>query len=128
MTSTAIEVVQYVHLLPRAPAMHLRHLLLPCLDLDLSLRFYRDVLQLPQHGNAISIGWSTLECVQAQQPVGSVHLAFNVAPSRFEAAAQWIGARATLLADPQGRRQFELGASGSRSRCISPAPTGRCWN
>ncbi|MEQ7865395.1 hypothetical protein ABQ137_01960 [Xanthomonas sp. WHRI 8393] len=96
--------------------MHLRHLLLPCLDPDLSLRFYREVLQLPQHGNSIRIGWSSLECVQAQQPVGSVHLAFNVAPSRFDAAAQWIGERSKLLADPHGRRQFQLdGVWQSRS-------------
>ncbi len=104
--------------------MHLRHLLLPCLDPDLSLRFYRDVLQLPQQGNAIRIGWSTLECVQAQQPVGSVHLAFNVAPSRFEAAAQWIGARATLLADPQGRRQFELGGVWQSQSVYFAGPDG----
>lgn len=104
--------------------MHLRHLLLPCLDPDLSLRFYRDVLQLPQYGNALRIGWSTLECVQAQQPVGSVHLAFNVAPSRFEAAAQWIGARATLLADPQGRRQFELGGVWQSQSVYFAGPDG----
>lgn len=89
-------------------AMHLRHLVLPCLDPDLTLRFYRDVLQLTPHGNSVRIGWSTLECVQAQHPVGSMHLAFNVAPSRFEAAAHWIGARATLLSDPQGRQRFAL--------------------
>ncbi|ACD57092.1 hypothetical protein KFK26_02095 [Xanthomonas oryzae] len=52
--------------------MHLHHLLLPCLDPGLTLRFYRDVLALPVHGNAVRIGWSTLECVQAQRPVGSV--------------------------------------------------------
>lgn len=89
-------------------AMHLRHLLLPCLDPALTRRFYRDVLQLPLHGDTVHIGWTTLDCVQAQHPVGSVHLAFNVAPSRFEAAARWIGARATLLADPQGRQRFAL--------------------
>ncbi|MBB4133000.1 hypothetical protein [Xanthomonas sp. 3075] len=88
--------------------MHLRHLLLPCLDPDLSLRFYRDVLQLPQHGNSVRIGWTTLECVQAQQPVGSVHLAFNVAPSRWDAAARWIGARSSVLVDPHGHRRFRL--------------------
>lgn len=52
--------------------MHLHHLLLPCLDPGLTLRFYRYVLALPVHGNAVRIGWSTLECVQAQRPVGSV--------------------------------------------------------
>lgn len=107
MTSTALEVVQ-CRFSNDIAAMHLRHLVLPCLDPDLTLRFYRDVLQLPIHGNAVRIGWSTLECVQAQRPVGSVHLAFNVAPSRFQAAAQWISARATLLSDAHGREHFAL--------------------
>ncbi|MCL1550544.1 VOC family protein [Xanthomonas nasturtii] len=103
--------------------MHLRHLL-PCLDPDLTLRFYRDVLQLPEHGNAVRVGWSTLECMQAQHPVGSVHLAFNVAPSRFEAAAQWIGARAILLRDPQGRAHFALDGAWQSHSVYFAGPDG----
>ncbi|MEA9588376.1 hypothetical protein VC279_00970 [Xanthomonas sp. WHRI 10064A] len=96
--------------------MQLRHLVLPCLDPTLSLRFYADTLQLPLSGNSVRIGWSTLECIQAQQPVGSVHLAFNVAPARFDAAAAWIGARATPLTDPAGQERFQLdGVWQSRS-------------
>ncbi|KHL52596.1 hypothetical protein [Xanthomonas cannabis] len=104
--------------------MHLRHLVLPCLDPDLTLRFYRDVLQQPSHGNTVRIGWSTLECVQAQQSVGSVHLAFNVAPSRFEAAAHWIGARASLMGDSQGRRHFALDGPWQSQSVYFAGPDG----
>ncbi|WP_040278576.1 hypothetical protein, partial [Xanthomonas citri] len=104
--------------------MHLRHLVLPCLDPGLTLRFYRDVLQLPVHGNTVRIGWSTLECVQAQHPVGSAHLAFNVAPSRFQAAAQWIGARATLLSDPHGRKHFALDGAWQSHSVYFGGPDG----
>ncbi len=106
--------------------MHLRHLLLPCLDPGLTLRFYRDVLALPVHGNAVRIDWSTLECVQAQRPVGSVHLAFNVAPSRLQAAAQWIGARATLLSDAQGRQHVWNGWHDDDTHCQSDVAGARC--
>ncbi|MCD0279779.1 hypothetical protein JWH04_12660 [Xanthomonas melonis] len=104
--------------------MRLRQLVLPCLDPDLSLRFYRDVLQLPVHGTTLRIGWTTLECVQAQQPVGSVHLAFNLAPSRFDAAAQWIGARASVLGDAQGRQRFALDGAWQSQSVYFAGPDG----
>lgn len=119
-----LEVVEWALLLTGVLAMRLRHLLLPCLDPDLTLRFYRDVLQLPLSGNSVRIGWSTLECVQAQQPVGSVHLAFNVAPARFDAAAAWIGARAALLTDPHGQERFQLDGAWQSQSVYFAGPDG----
>lgn len=91
---------------------------------DLTGRFYRDILQLPLHGKSVRIGWSTLECVQAQQPVGSVHLAFNVAPSRFDAAAHWIGTRSALLAAQYGRQRFQLGGVWQSQSVYFDGPDG----
>ncbi|MEE7548051.1 hypothetical protein HF319_14290, partial [Xanthomonas sp. Kuri4-1] len=81
--------------------MRLMHLLLPTLDPASTRAFYRDVLQLPVSGDGVRIGWSTLEPVAAERAVGSLHLAFNVAPDRFAAATAWLRERVPLLADPQ---------------------------
>lgn len=62
--------------------------------------------------------------MQAQHPVGSAHLAFNVAPSRFQAAAQWIGARATLLSDPHGRKHFALDGAWQSHSVYFGGPDG----
>ncbi|CAD0302316.1 hypothetical protein CFBP498_03800 [Xanthomonas hortorum pv. vitians] len=107
-------------------AMHLRHLLLPCLDPDLTRRFYRDALQLPLHGNTLRIGCTTLDCVQAQHPVG-------IWPSTSPLRA-WRPPRngslraARCLPTRRASNVLRWPGCGNRGRCISPAPMALCWS
>ncbi|WP_434031814.1 VOC family protein [[Pseudomonas] boreopolis] len=88
--------------------MRIVYLQQPTHDPAASAAFYRDVLQLPVEGTRVRIGWSEIELVPAQGVVGCTHLAFNVAPDRFEEAVRWIGERASILQDMRGTSRFPL--------------------
>lgn len=91
--------------------MRITRITLPSVDVDACVAFYRDVMQLPVEGRLVRVGWTTLEIVPATADTGSVHLAFNVSPRRFEAAFSWLRERALLLRDPMDEERFRLGGA-----------------
>jgi catechol 2,3-dioxygenase-like lactoylglutathione lyase family enzyme len=88
--------------------MRIVHVQQPTYDPLASAAFYRDVLQLPVEGTRVRVGWSEIELIPADGVVGCVHLAFNVAPDRFEDAERWAIERAPLLQDMHGTTRFPL--------------------
>ncbi|MDG2523843.1 hypothetical protein P6166_00515 [Stenotrophomonas sp. HITSZ_GD] len=104
--------------------MRLLHLLLPSLDPAASAAFYRDVLELPVDGQRVRAGWSTIDLVPANGAVGCLHLAFNVPPPRFAAAAEWLAARVPLLRDPLGQARFRLEGAWQSESVYFAGPDG----
>ncbi len=105
--------------------MHLHHLLLPCLGRPGRCASPAMCCNCPYTSTRCGCASAgVLERVQAQHPVGSVHMAFNVSPSRFQAAAQWIGTRATLLSDPQGWEHFALDGAWQSHSVYFAGPDG----
>ncbi|WIH05185.1 VOC family protein [Xanthomonas translucens pv. graminis] len=96
---------------------------LPCSDPAASAAFYRDVLQLPVVASQVRIGWSQLELV-ATVDVGSVHLAFNIAAARFDAACDWLSRRVRRLRDPLGESRFALDAAWQSQSVYFAGPDG----
>ncbi len=67
-------------------------------------------MQLPVTGSAVQIGWTTLQLRDAgSDPVGGVHLAFNVPADRFEAATTWLLERSPLQRNAKGEAHFTFG-------------------
>ena len=67
-------------------------------------------MQLPVEGHTVRIGWTALQLREAgNDPVGGVHLAFNVPADRFEAATQWLLARSPLQCNAKGEAHFTFG-------------------
>lgn len=104
--------------------MRITHLRLPSSDPAASAAFYRDVLQVPVDGTHVQIGWSRLDLVAADVPVGSAHLAFNIPPTRFAAACDWLAQRVPLLRDPLGESRFSLGAAWQSQSVYFAGPDG----
>ena len=88
--------------------MRIRHLTLPSVDPDACLAFYRDVMELPVRDHVVTVGWTSFDVVPAETNAGSVHLAFNIPPHRFDAACAWISERALILSTPENQRRFRL--------------------
>lgn len=87
--------------------MRIHVLQLPVSDVTRVSAWFLDVLQLPVRDAAVQIGWTTLELRQAgADPVGGVHLAFNVPHNRFLEAAAWLKGRAPLQRNAEGREHF----------------------
>lgn len=104
--------------------MRLHQLRLPTPDPDASVAFYRDVLQLPVSGTRVGVGWSEIELVATDNPVGSVHLAFNLPHARFDAAIAWLAPSAALLHDSQGRQRFHLDGQWQSDSVYFAGPDG----
>jgi hypothetical protein len=91
--------------------MRITRITLPSVDVQACPAFFRDVVQLPVEGRTVRVGWTAIELVAAAADTGAVHLAFNVAPRRFEAACAWLRERAMLLRDPTGEERFRIGGA-----------------
>ncbi|WP_369941203.1 VOC family protein [Xanthomonas medicagonis] len=104
--------------------MRITHIRLSSNDPTASAAFYRDVLHLPVDGACVSVGWSRLDLVAADAPVGSAHLAFNIPPARFAAACDWLSQRVPLLRDPLGESRFSLGAAWQSQSVYFAGPDG----
>ncbi|AJC46312.1 VOC family protein [Xanthomonas sacchari] len=103
--------------------MRITHVRLPCTDVAAGLAFYREVLQLPAGTDHVRIGWSRLELTPRAE-VGSVHLAFNLPPARFDAACDWLSQRAAPLPDAQGTTRFALGGAWQSQSVYFAGPDG----
>ncbi|MET0550480.1 MAG: hypothetical protein ABW002_14560 [Xanthomonas sp.] len=103
--------------------MRITHVRLPCTDVAAGLAFYGEVLQLPVGAEHVPIGWSRLQLTPAAE-VGSVHLAFNLPPARFDAACDWLSQRAAFLPDAQGTTRFALGGAWQSQSVYFAGPDG----
>lgn len=106
------------------PAMRIVQLQLPSPDPAASAAFYRDRLQLPVDGLRVQVGWSAIDLQPTDDAVGCLHLAFNVAVARFDAALAWLGERAALLHDGDGRVRFPLARGWASESVYFAGPDG----
>ncbi|MDL5367024.1 hypothetical protein QSH18_15545 [Xanthomonas sp. NCPPB 2654] len=104
--------------------MRITQLSLPASDPGASAAFYRDVLQLPVVATQVRIGWSLLDLLPADAEIGSMHLAFNIPPARFDAACDWLSRRAPSLRDPVGEVRFALDAAWQSQSVYFAGPDG----
>lgn len=104
--------------------MRIVQLQLPSHDPRAAAAFYHDVLQLPGEGTRVRAGWSEIALAGADGAVGCLHLAFNVAPGRFEQAARWIGERATVLRDVHGASRFAIARGWDSESVYFAGPDG----
>ncbi|MDV9041439.1 VOC family protein [Stenotrophomonas sp. RAC2] len=105
--------------------MRLLHLTLPVSDVATVAAYFHDVLQQRVVGNHVHIGWSTIELQPAgAQPVGGVHLAFNVPDNRFAEAMAWLRERTPLQRSPEGRDYFALESSWQSQSVYFTGPDG----
>ena len=87
--------------------------------------WFAEVMQLPVHGDAVQIGWTTLQLRAAgRHPVGGVHLAFNVPADRFEAATAWLLARSPLQRNAAGQAHFTFGDRWNSESIYYDGPDG----
>ncbi len=103
--------------------MRITHVRLPCTDVAAGLAFYGEVLRMPVEAEHVRIGWSRLQLTPAAE-VGSVHLAFNLPPARFDAACDWLSQRAAFLRDEQGTTRFALGGAWQSQSVYFAGPDG----
>jgi catechol-2,3-dioxygenase len=90
--------------------MRINVLQLPVSDVSAVAAWFGEVMQLPVQGSAVQIGWTTLQLRDAgSDPVGGVHLAFNVPADRFEAATAWLLERSPLQRNAKGEAHFTFG-------------------
>ncbi|OEZ01694.1 MULTISPECIES: hypothetical protein [Stenotrophomonas] len=90
--------------------MRINVLQLPVSDVTAVASWFGEVMQLPVTGSAVQIGWTTLQLRDAgSDPVGGVHLAFNVPADRFEAATTWLLERSPLQRNAKGEAHFTFG-------------------
>src|SRR5688572_16997582 len=104
--------------------MRITQLSLPASDPAASAAFYRDVLQLPVVATQVRIGWSLLDLLLADAEIGSMHLAFNIPPARFDAACDWLSRRVPSLRDPLGEVRFALDAAWQSQSVYFAGPDG----
>lgn len=105
--------------------MRLLHLTLPVSDVGTVAAWFHDVLQLRVVGNHVHIGWSTIELQAANgQPLGGVHLAFNVPDNRFNEAMTWLRERVPLQRNPEGIDYFALESNWQSQSVYFTGPDG----
>lgn len=96
--------------MPHNSGMRINVLQLPVSNVATVAAWFGEVMQLPVHNGAVQIGWTTLQLREAgDDPVGGVHLAFNVPADRFEAATRWLLARSPLQCNAAGEAHFTFG-------------------
>lgn len=105
--------------------MRILQLVLPVSDVAEVGAYFSDVLQLPVNGDSVQIGWTRLQLRAAgSDPVGGVHLAFNVPANRFVAATEWLLARAPLQTDAKGEAHFTFGDAWASESIYFEGPDG----
>lgn len=105
--------------------MRIHVLQLPVSDIAQVIAYFRDVLQLPVRGDTVQIGWTALQVRPAgSDPVGGVHLAFNVPPDRFTAATTWLQARSPLQCNDKGEAHFTFGGRWESESIYFDGPDG----
>ncbi|WP_314101148.1 VOC family protein [uncultured Stenotrophomonas sp.] len=105
--------------------MRINVLQLPVSDVVAVAAWFADVMQLPVEGDAVQIGWTTLKLRAAgDDPVGGVHMAFNVPANRFEAATAWLLARSPLQRNPAGQAHFTFGDRWESESIYYDGPDG----
>lgn len=105
--------------------MRILDLSLPVSDVARVGAYFHDVLQLPGAGEIVQIGWTCLRLRDAgPDPVGGVHLAFNVPANRFAAATEWLLARAPLLTNAKGEAHFTFGDAWASESIYFEGPDG----
>lgn len=105
--------------------MRIVELTLPVSDVARVGAYFNDVLQLPVEGDCVVIGWTRLQLREAgSDPVGGVHLAFNVPANRFEAATAWLLQRAPLQTNAKGEAHFTFGDAWASESIYFEGPDG----
>ncbi|RRU02302.1 VOC family protein [Stenotrophomonas sp. 278] len=105
--------------------MRIVDLTLPVSDLAQACAYFSEVLQLPVEGHCAQIGWTRLRLREAgNEPVGGVHLAFNVPANRFEAATTWLLQRAPLQTNAKGETHFTFGDAWASESIYFEGPDG----
>ena len=105
--------------------MRILQLALPVSDVAQVAAYFSDVLQLPVNGDSVQIGWTRLQLRAAgSDPVGGVHLAFNVPANRFVAATEWLLARAPLQTNAKGEAHFTFGDAWASESIYFEGPDG----
>lgn len=105
--------------------MRILHIALPVSDVAQVGAYFSDVLQLPVNGNSVQIGWTRLQLRAAgSDPVGGVHLGFNVPANRFAAATEWLLARAPLQTNAKGEAHFTFGDAWASESIYFEGPDG----
>lgn len=105
--------------------MRIVQLTLPVSDVAHVAAYFRDTLQLPVTKDTVQIGWTRLQLRAAgTDPVGGVHLAFNVPANRFQAATDWLLARAPLQRNAAGQAHFTFGDAWASESIYFEGPDG----
>lgn len=105
--------------------MRILQIALPVSDVAQVGAYFGDVLQLPVNGDSVQIGWTRLQLRAAgSDPVGGVHLAFNVPANRFAAATRWLLARAPLQTNAKGEAHFTFGDAWASESIYFEGPDG----
>ena len=92
--------------------MNIAYLELPTKDLHAQWEYYSSVLELPVRMFEASLeviaGGTTLLFTKADPGFdGAYHFAFNIPENQFQASKKWIASRIPLLADVEGKDEFE---------------------
>ncbi|MFI8718139.1 VOC family protein [Stenotrophomonas sp. NPDC077464] len=105
--------------------MRIHAIRLPVSQVAAVASWFAEVMQLPVQGEAVQIGWTTLQLRAAgDDPVGGVHLAFNVPADRFEAATAWLLARSPLQRNAAGQAHFTFGNRWQSESIYFDGPDG----
>jgi len=105
--------------------MRIHAIRLPVSHVAAVASWFAEVMQLPVQAEAVQIGWTTLHLRAAgDDPVGGVHLAFNVPADRFEAATAWLLARSPLQRNAAGQAHFTFGDRWQSESIYFDGPDG----
>lgn len=105
--------------------MRINVLQLPVSNVAAVAAWFGEVMQLPVRDDAVQIGWTTLQLREAgDDPLGGVHLAFNVPADRFDAATAWLLARAPLQHNAAGEAHFTFGGRWESESIYYDGPDG----
>ncbi|MBT2767149.1 VOC family protein [Stenotrophomonas sp. ISL-67] len=105
--------------------MQIQTLQLPVSDVAQVGRYFAEVLQLPVQKDVVRIGWTDVQLRPAgNNPIGGVHLAFNVPADRFQAATDWLLARTPLQRSAAGEAHFTFGGRWDSESIYFDGPDG----
>jgi catechol-2,3-dioxygenase len=105
--------------------MRIHALQLPVSDVAQIGGYFAEVLQLPVQDDVVRIGWTALQLRPADDdPIGGVHLAFNVPADRFNAATEWVLARTPLQRNAAGETHFTFGGRWDSESIYFDGPDG----
>ncbi|WP_421567868.1 VOC family protein [Stenotrophomonas sp. PD6] len=105
--------------------MRIHTIQLPVSDVAQVGGYFAEVLQLPVQEDVVRIGWTALQLHAAgNDPVGGVHLAFNVPADRFNAATEWLLARTPLQRNAAGEAHFTFGGRWDSESIYFDGPDG----